>query len=145
MSNARRARNRDIAEICRVPINEKRVEEHKVWEYHLIDKSFDTYTILLEYVCFPSWLCGQAKKAFWCTANQWLEVIDLERSSVITTTSLVSLASVVLSLCKSFLYTQMLNSANFLPGLVLVSAPYHKLVSFRVYLFSEYVFFFFLI
>lgn len=107
MSSAGRAQSRDKAEIHGVDINEKRVEEHELWECHLVaDTSFGMYAIFFRVYLLPELVIWLGKESIWCTANQWLEMMDLERSSVVISTSLVSLASDILSLCKRFLYTQ---------------------------------------
>lgn len=79
--------------------SEKGVEEPGVWEHRLVDVPLlGSVQLLCECVCFQTLLCGSARKAFWCIANQWPRSIDRERSSVI------------LSLCKRFLCTQVSRS-----------------------------------
>lgn len=71
------------------------VEEAGVWECRLGGVPLlGSVQLLRGCVCFPSLLCGSARKAFWCIANQWPRSMDWGRSSV------------VLSLCKRFLCTQ---------------------------------------
>lgn len=123
MSSAGRAQNRDKAETHGAHINEKRVEEHEVWECYLVaDMSFGMYAVLFEYICFPSWLYGWAKRAsdvllvsgwrLWIWEEVALSSPLLGESGFRYSFSLQKISSYPnFTLC----------STNFLPGLVLIS------------------------